>query len=542
MCPFDLDVGSVTVGVKVARGRTLSKKEEVLKNIVKAKSLDEAQYLFKDDIHELRSTSSGLVQNILESFPRSLTDEIPGFQDPEGFIYSVCTMVIRTINEDPTFFDDFFDPLSMRKNTGTSFFLNLPNSILLTLMNRIAEKSGLSSCYFKDFTSVERYVIRLRGFFQNIYSGANPYTYLSQKYGKLFKDQGFDKEFQRLDQIRLQRFRKIKKKNEYQMYCHFLETYKQELKIHQNAHSIQKYPRKLIYNLLILAFIDRDAHYTSAEKEYSDQLIRRQDKEYTQQSTFSYLASFATRHVGMSTQTPEENQELLNLINMAGRQIGLGRNYVEDFSDIRTYAHEFVQFFFCQSTLEGRYRTVSEKVRSFMFESIQSLQAAAAAQRESQQNQEDEEDDSVLVNAVETEHILNRPRRLRHAPEPTVHLFARIQSLEVLDNAALYPDPPVAIQERNALIQNAAQLRAHISQSVRPTYWRARHRVDDFSHMITHPRQTASSVQKAFHALDRIVKYVIGATFGTILSTLAYLFLLAAFNSTPWSSPSQGKV
>lgn len=345
-------LANVTFGVKISREKKLTEKEETLRDIILAGSSQEAQHHFQRQIHGLRSTSSGISKFVISTFPTYISEKVPGCQDPRGFIYIVLSMVIRSINEDPNFFP-FFDPLSMQENKGSFIFRNIPDGVLLKLMDRVVKNAGLSQNYFADFKKVQSYVSEFKYFFEDIRAGSNPYSHLWE-YGDIFKDLNFYKSFDTLDKKRVREHSHENSLQKTEKYIEFLKTYKNEINGHQSAVNLNKHTRGFIYRILILAILERNRAQSADECAASDALIRQYDPRR------------------------QDTPELLVLANRAAARIDLGENYFKSFKEISDYSGEFIQFMFYNATLQQRYKFATNTTRQFIADSAAILDAEPA--------------------------------------------------------------------------------------------------------------------------------------------------------------------
>lgn len=345
-------LANVTFGVKISREKKLTEKEETLKDIILAGSAQEAQHHFKRQIHGLRSTSSGISKFVLNTFPTYISEKVPGCQDPRGFIYIVLSMVIRSLNEDPNFFP-FFDPLSMQENTGSFIFRNIPDGVLLKLMDRVVKDAGLSQHYFTDFKKVQAYVLEFKYFFEDIRGGSNPYSHLWE-YGDIFKDLNFHKSFDNLDKKRSRQYVQEGPLQKTEKYIEFLKTYKNEISEHQSTVTLQKHTRGFIYRILILAILERNRTHSPDACAASDALIQQYDPR------------------------SQDTSELLSLANRAAIRLELGENYFKSFKEIADYSGEFIQFMFNGAKLQQRYSPATSMTRQFIADSAIILDAEPA--------------------------------------------------------------------------------------------------------------------------------------------------------------------
>jgi hypothetical protein len=258
-------------------------------------------------------------------------------------------MVIRSLNEDPNFFP-FFDPLSMQENTGSFIFRNIPDGVLLKLMDRVVKDAGLSQNYFTDFKKVQSYVLEFKYFFEDIRGGSNPYSHLWE-YGDIFKDLNFHKSFDNLDKKRVRQHLQENPLQKTEKYIEFLKTYKNEINEHQNTVTLKKHTRGFIYRILILAILERNRVQSADECAASDALIQQYDSRR------------------------QNTPELLVLANRAAARIDLGENYFKSFKEISDYSGEFIQFMFNGAALQQRYNPATTITRQFIADSAAILDA-----------------------------------------------------------------------------------------------------------------------------------------------------------------------
>lgn len=332
----------ITFGVKLSRGQKLSQKEETLKDIVKAINLSEATHHLRHNINKIRNSSSSVSQFAVSSLPSYVTSLAPGCQNPRGFIYIVLAMVIRQLNENPAFFDHCFDPFSMSENKGSSVFQQLPEEVLVHLMNLVVSSVGLSPSYFKNFKEIKNYALEFKTFFSEIQSSPNPYKNLWE-YERIFKEENLYESIRQSDMVRLQRLDCESAQEKAKHFALFLKNHSSEINTHQNAVSTTKNTRGFVYRMATLALIQHHQTKTPQEKEEIEKAIK-------------------IAHLNKN-----ENKEMLLLMNDAAKTIGLGESYFPSFKEIESYCNEFITFYFYDvASLQGDYQACSAFVKSFI--------------------------------------------------------------------------------------------------------------------------------------------------------------------------------
>lgn len=321
-----------------------TEKKETLERLITAVSLAEAKSIFRDKIHRVRNSSSQVSRIFVDYLPTVVSAHLPGCQNPRGFIYSTLTMVIRSLNEDKKFFDTF-DPLGMHENGGTAIFRNIPDRVLLDLMNNVVQNAGLAENYFADLSSVKSYIDEFKSFFEGMKVNPNP-TDALYEYGEFFQEKGFYNKFLEIDKKSKSKFARLDLNQKCEKYFEFLKKYSSVLNSQSTSLTVQKHTRGFVYRILIFAIVERNRTSSLTAERCSDFLIR----------------CFPQNNNGSP-------QDILNLMNNVTERIGLGSNYFKNFDGVKKYIEELIQFLACDGKkLSGRYANRSTFVRNFLAE------------------------------------------------------------------------------------------------------------------------------------------------------------------------------